>query len=111
MKSRIYSNYNISQKWKGILDYKIIAIVFFCTFIIITAIRISNFSKICINILMIVFIPIFCILIFCNTKNESSIDIIRNVFRFYLKSKVYVFDSNDIKKYKNKFGKKIYKKL
>ncbi|MBR1883761.1 MAG: hypothetical protein IJ809_02270 [Clostridia bacterium] len=100
MKSRIYSNFDVKIKFGGIVDYKSIAIFVFIIFIIFSLSNYLNLDFKITFILICLSLPLGSVLIFCNTKTESSIDIIKNVVVFFLTSKVYVKGYNEIKKQK-----------
>lgn len=90
MKSEIYSNYNLKNKWHGIIEYKSLAIFFCMLFVIFSISSLFNLSFKIVIILLCIILPIGAILLFCNTKNESSVDIIYNVMKFYFRNKIYL---------------------
>ena len=111
IKSTIYSNYNIPNKWKGIIEYKSMFLFACILFIIFSISNLLNFSLKLTFILFLITIPFGSILLFCNTNKESSIDIIANILRFYSTRKVFCKDYRIIKKQKIKCNKIYIKKV
>ncbi len=108
MKSKIYYNYEYNGKFRGIIDYKTLVILTAVFLVILSITNIFNvpfkitFWAICIVI------PISMVLILCGNENESSLDVIHNIIRFYINAKIYCYKYNEIKRYKLKKGK-VYK--
>ena len=111
IKSTIYSNYNMQNKWKGIIHYKSIFLLACILFIIFSVSNLLDFSVKVTFILFLISIPIGSVLLFCNTNKESSIDIIANILRFYFTAKVFCNDYKAIKNRKLKCNKIYIKKV
>ncbi len=110
IKSKIYYNYEYKNKFLGIIDYK--ALVIFCTiiFTILGITSLFNLSYKISFIIIAIFIPIGLVFLFCGNNNESGIDVMLNVVRFYRKSNIYIYKYNEIRKSDFKNGK-LYKKM
>lgn len=97
MKSTMYYNYEFRGKAFGIIDYKSLVIVFLTLFVILSVTNILNVPYKITFIVICAFSPIAAIIIFCGNENESSIDIISNVAKFYIKSGIYCPEYKNIK--------------
>ena len=111
MKSRTYYNFNIKPKWNGIIEYKSLAVFFVSLLIILSISNWFNFSYKLTIIAIFSFIPFGSVILFCNTINESSLEIIMNVIRFYTRNKIYCKGYKLIKKQPVNFNKIYVKKV
>lgn len=104
MKSNIYSNIDTKRKIAGMLDYKTFAIFLAVIFIICSLSSLLNLGLKFTFISIAFFLPFGCVLLFCNTKNEDSLSVIKNVIRFYHTKKIYIKEYNNVKKDLKSFG-------
>ena len=109
MKSKVYSNLDTKGRVAGVLDYKSLAIFLSILFTICSISSLLNLGFKVMFILICIYLPFGLVLLFCNTKNEDSVSVIKNILRYYLTKKIYLVDYTEIKKSSSKFGK-IYAK-
>ncbi len=90
-KQQIFPSFRRQNKWLGIIDYKsliIFGIYLYLIYIICIALNLP--TKIVLSIIIIATVPLFAIYI-SNDKEESIVDIMLVVLRFYLSNKKYYY--------------------
>lgn len=101
---KIYSNFKRSNKWLGIIDYRVICVVIAYIFLVIKILQIFSFSmQNNFSIFCILLTPIIAFLLICS-KEEYAFEILFFIFKFYFSKKIYVNGPFYIK-----FNSKIYK--
>lgn len=90
-KQQIFPSFRRQNKWLGIIDYKsliIFGIYLYLIYIICIALNLP--TKLILSIIIIATVPLFAIYI-SNDKEESIVDIMLVVLRFYLSNKKYYY--------------------
>ena len=86
----IYSNYKRSNKWMGIIDYKILAIAIIYCFCIILILDFLNFNiKISFYIFCFFSTPVIVILII-SAQRDNGVLALYMILKFIFNNKIYV---------------------
>lgn len=88
-KKNIYYNFNRKNKWLGIIDYKSLLVIVIYIILVINAIRIFNISfNVATYLLIFATLPVIVILTI-DINNETCIDMLLIIFRFFINKKIY----------------------
>ncbi len=102
-KIRIYANYNRSNKWMGIIEYKLLVFVLIYIFLIVKLISLFHLKfEISIYFFSVLVFPILSIAL-TSINNENSLNSIKTLIAFLFKSGIYID-----KKYQRNLKNEIY---
>lgn len=101
---RIYSNYRRLNKWMGIIDYKTLVCIVVYELVILSILKIININFIISFYIFIMFSMPVIVALCINVKNESMIDVMILMIKFFINKKIFVkniysdFDNNVYRK-------------
>lgn len=88
---KTFPSFRRQNKWLGIIDYKSLIVFVIYVFVIYQICNLINLSTTSlVTVLIVSIIPLFA-LYFVNSKEESIIDIVYIILRFYLSNKIYYY--------------------
>lgn len=105
-KEEVFPSFRRQNKWLGIIDYKslvVFAIYFYIIYIICNVFQLS--SKTILSIMIVSSVPLITTY-FINSKDESIVDILFVVFRFYFSPKKYYYKIRTNEEFEIKFKRR-----
>lgn len=91
IRGKVFQNFNRKNRWRGIIDYKSLVFLVVYVFGLWNLTKLFDISLITqIYILIIFTIPVV-VFVFAYIDEESVVDVLFNILKFYLRRKWYVY--------------------